>query len=304
MSPASVLDVVLAAAVLAVALVAVLLPSRRGAVSAFLVLGVVLAVLWARLDAPDIALAEAALGSGVAGALLMDTLTADPARPGRRAGRTAVVVGLLAGAVALAALTVVVRAVPDEPSLLPAAVAEEIHGAGADHAVTAVLLNFRSLDTLLEAAVLVFAAAGAGALVRTPVRAPDPVPAPVTALARVLLPALVLLGTWLLLAGTSRPGGAFQAGAMFAGALVVAFVAGARFAASQGTAARAWTVAGVLAFVALAAGTAMLGQGWLVLDPRWAGAAVLTVETVLAVSIGVGLAQVFVANSEARRVPS
>ena len=38
----------------------------------FTAFGLVVALIWARLGAPDVALAEAALGAGVTGALLVD----------------------------------------------------------------------------------------------------------------------------------------------------------------------------------------------------------------------------------------
>jgi uncharacterized MnhB-related membrane protein len=48
------------------------LARRAGtAVAAFIALGAVTALAWARLRAPDVALAEAALGAGLTGALLM-----------------------------------------------------------------------------------------------------------------------------------------------------------------------------------------------------------------------------------------
>ena len=48
----------------------------------FIVFGLVMALTWARLEAPDIALAEAAIGAGLTGALLLSTLAAisEPAR--------------------------------------------------------------------------------------------------------------------------------------------------------------------------------------------------------------------------------
>lgn len=45
----------------------------RGVVQ-FIALGLVLAIAWVRLKAPDLALAEAAIGSGVTGALLLAAL--------------------------------------------------------------------------------------------------------------------------------------------------------------------------------------------------------------------------------------
>jgi len=41
----------------------------------FIAFGLVLAVAWVRLEAPDVALAEAAIGSGLTGALLLDALS-------------------------------------------------------------------------------------------------------------------------------------------------------------------------------------------------------------------------------------
>jgi len=40
----------------------------------FIVFGLLLALAWARLGAPDIALAEAAIGAGLTGALLLDAV--------------------------------------------------------------------------------------------------------------------------------------------------------------------------------------------------------------------------------------
>ncbi|RUO32852.1 Na(+)/H(+) antiporter subunit B [Aliidiomarina sanyensis] len=40
----------------------------------FIVFGLLLALTWTRLQAPDLALAEAAIGAGLTGVLLLDTL--------------------------------------------------------------------------------------------------------------------------------------------------------------------------------------------------------------------------------------
>jgi hypothetical protein len=42
----------------------------------FIVFGLLMTLAWARLQAPDIALAEAAIGAGLTGALLLDALGA------------------------------------------------------------------------------------------------------------------------------------------------------------------------------------------------------------------------------------
>lgn len=49
-------------------------PTPERAVILFIVFGLLMALVWARLSAPDIALAEAAIGAGLTGALLLDAL--------------------------------------------------------------------------------------------------------------------------------------------------------------------------------------------------------------------------------------
>jgi uncharacterized MnhB-related membrane protein len=63
----------------AIALLIVLLAARAAAARdlmaaciTFVAFGLALALGWARLGAPDVALAEAALGAGITGALLVD----------------------------------------------------------------------------------------------------------------------------------------------------------------------------------------------------------------------------------------
>jgi energy-converting hydrogenase B subunit D len=60
------------------------------AVVLFIAFGLVLSLIWVRLDAPDVALAEAAIGAGLTGALLLSTLLrlerrqVDPRKQGKR----------------------------------------------------------------------------------------------------------------------------------------------------------------------------------------------------------------------------
>jgi energy-converting hydrogenase B subunit D len=70
------LDAVLAAALVGVAWRAVAGRGLFTAVVLYIVFGLLLALTWVRLDAPDIALAEAAIGAGLTGALLLDAVAA------------------------------------------------------------------------------------------------------------------------------------------------------------------------------------------------------------------------------------
>jgi energy-converting hydrogenase B subunit D len=83
MSAGLVLDGLLAAILLWLAYTA--LSSRdlfRGIVL-FIAFGLVLSMTWARLGAPDVALAEAAIGAGLTGALLLATWGRLPGKDGK-----------------------------------------------------------------------------------------------------------------------------------------------------------------------------------------------------------------------------
>jgi energy-converting hydrogenase B subunit D len=67
-------DAVLLASLLLVAVGAIVVRDLLRAIVLFITVGLLMALVWLRLGAPDIALAEAAIGAGLTGALLLDTL--------------------------------------------------------------------------------------------------------------------------------------------------------------------------------------------------------------------------------------
>ena len=213
----------------------------------------------------------------------------------------AAVVVLLCAALALT-MAWALWALPPAPVALSAQVAASLELSGVDHPVTAVLLNFRGYDTLLEVGVLLLALLGMLASGAAPERptavAPDPL---LEGLARLLVPVMVLVAGYLLWAGAFRPGGAFQAAAVLAGAGVLLRLAGP---------VRSWTHPGRYLRMALAAGfvvflgVAGLGlvQGALLEYPLdWAGSLILAVEAALTVSLGLTLAGLFLAGPELPR---
>lgn len=292
---ATVLDLSLALGALTAAGGALVVRRRTTAIMFFLVFGTLLAVIWARLAAPDVALAEAAIGAGITGGLMLDAIGARREPPGRRVDATDVLavvpVTLLAAATVIAVLRVV-----DEPDRATAGelALERLGASGVDHPITGVLLNFRAYDTLLEIAVLTVAALATLRL-HGPLREhPTSIGIPFRTTVRLLAPVLVLIAGWLLVAGSSRPGGAFQAGAVLAGAMVLLHLSGTAVL-PRGRWLLVTVVVGLAAFLLLAAATVALGGGWLVLDGAWAGEVILAVEAVLAVSIAAALAGAFVA---------
>lgn len=76
MSAGLAFDLVLAAALLWSAWRALASANLFQCVVLFIVFGMLMTIAWARLAAPDIALAEAAIGAGLTGALLLDAIGA------------------------------------------------------------------------------------------------------------------------------------------------------------------------------------------------------------------------------------
>jgi energy-converting hydrogenase B subunit D len=69
-------DLLLAAALIWSGWRCITLSDLARAVIMFLVFGLLMALVWARMDATDIALAEVAIGAGLSGALLLDAVGA------------------------------------------------------------------------------------------------------------------------------------------------------------------------------------------------------------------------------------
>jgi multisubunit Na+/H+ antiporter MnhB subunit len=185
----------------------------------------------------------------------------------------------------------------ESPARLTGDVMTNLPDSGVEHPVTAVLLNFRGYDTLLEVAVLLLALLGVLATTDTErsdgrrlTAAPQPV---LQSLVRLLAPMMVLMAGYLLWAGAHQPGGAFQAGAVLASSVVLFYLAGLLPAwESPGGMLRAGLGSGLLVFIAVAA--LPLGNRALLEYPRQlAGLWILLIEASLTVSLGLVLAGLF-----------
>lgn len=69
------LDILLVTALLITAIAALSSRDLFRAVVVFIAFGLLMATAWVRLQAPDIALAEAAIGAGLTGVLLLDAVS-------------------------------------------------------------------------------------------------------------------------------------------------------------------------------------------------------------------------------------
>jgi uncharacterized MnhB-related membrane protein len=86
MTPGLVLDAVLVTVLLWVAWAALSSRNLFRGIVLFIAFGLLLAMGWVRLGAPDVALAEAAIGAGIAGALLLATWARLPGKTDERPG--------------------------------------------------------------------------------------------------------------------------------------------------------------------------------------------------------------------------
>jgi multisubunit Na+/H+ antiporter MnhB subunit len=203
----------------------------------FIAYGLLLGLVWVRLSGIDVALTEAAIGGGLTGALLIGAVSrlrgtekqtqAEPVGAATRALALLISVGVTA-ALALAVLTL-----PDPAPTLAAEVAADIGSTGVKNPITAVLLAFRALDTLLEAIVLVIALIGVWSLGpdaawggRPGQRQPGDPNGIFAYLARLLPPVGVVIATYIFWAGADHPGGKFQGATILAAMWMLVLMAG------------------------------------------------------------------------------
>ena len=166
---------------------------------------------------------------------------------------------------------------------------------GVENPVTAVLLNFRGYDTLLEIGVLLLAAVGVLSVAPSAVMRADSTPSPILILLlRLLLPFIILVSGYILWIGKYAPGGAFQAGAVLAaGGILLATVA-VRFNLSASKTLPLATGIGLLIFLLVALATMMLRGNYLQYPVALAGTLILVIEAAATLSIAAVLILLFV----------
>lgn len=343
------IDLLLALTLLWLAWRALNSPDLFRAVVLFIALGLVLGLVWVRLDAIDIALAEIALGAGVTGALLLAALaklhSSEPettaAAREQPAARQACQLMLAEGSdereherkpkpdseleprtrrasaaieeergvapvslrllialmllVPLAGLAVAVWQLWLPAPGLSHLVEARLDESGVTYPVTAVLLNFRGYDTLLELAVLLLALIGVWSLSTAPHLADEEPEPALAALSRLLAPMMILVAAYLVWVGAYAPGGAFQAGSVLGAAGVLLRLSGWRMPpSSTGWPLRLALVLGVLVFTLIGLAVIGFGQPLLAYPSAWAKPSILSIELAATLSIGAILAALFI----------
>lgn len=205
-----------------------------------------------------------------------------------------VVVAVIVGVLGSAILTL-----PTEATGLHADVEENIEQAGAENPVTAVLLNFRGYDTLLEVTVLLLAVLGARALAAAASseeaeRTGTPDNPVLLGFIRVVAPVMIVVAGYLLWVGGHAPGGAFQAGAVLAALGVLLQLGGVNWTqhlSAHGE--RLLLTAGLAVFLAIGVGTMSGERHFLEYLPLAAKSLILVIEAFATVSIAAILLALF-----------
>lgn len=264
----------------------------------FITFGMLLTLLWSWLGSGDVALAEAAIGAGLSGALLLaawsqlgDT-SSDEGRSSARLPWGALIMAAMGAAVGLF-VQLSLADQPDASSTLAQRVEDALPKSGVENPVTAVLLNFRSYDTLLEVTVLVAAWLGVAGPADRPRGASDGPPeadrlagGAAIALGRTWLPLALLVATYLVWAGSHFAGGAFQAAALLAGTAILCRLVGVPIGLEQTAAVVPGLPIAGLALFAIAGAWGVAFQGRLLAYPTdSAGPWIIAIELAMAISL-------------------
>ncbi|MDW7774070.1 MAG: hydrogenase subunit MbhD domain-containing protein [Desulfobulbaceae bacterium] len=282
----------------------------------FICFGLLMSIAWVRMHAPDVALAEAAIGAGLTGPLFLAALMRmerrnkkerrlDPEKKRNapenlwkaRSRRMSPLLWTLTGlTICLAGLLFwTVRMIPRPLPGLAGETADHLGASGVDNPVTAVLLNFRGYDTMLEVLVLLLGAVTIWSISHAPFppRFPDTSPVQRTTV-RLLIPLICLIAGYFIWQGAYQTGGAFQGGAVLSAALVLLLISDFVWLPNMHSLPlRLGMTLGSMVFAALAV-LGIFAEGVLLKYPsEHAGAFLLFLEASCGISIGLMLAAFF-----------
>jgi multisubunit Na+/H+ antiporter MnhB subunit len=311
---ASALALVLALLLVSIAAWTVVTRRTFAAVEGFVAYGLLLSIAWVALNAIDVALTEAAIGAGLTGVLLIGAAarlrTTEAALSAERPGAPLRGLAAAASAAVAGAIAIGVLSLPDPAPTLAPAVAEHLPSIGLGNAVTAVLLAYRGIDTLLESIVVVLALIGVWSL------APDHLwggyPGPrqyadpngiLAYLARLLPPIGIIVGLYIFWVGADLPGGKFQGATILAAMWLLAVMAGL---ADAPPISRTWLrillVAGPLLFIAIGFAGALTAGAVLAYPDGYAKLMIKVIEAALVPTLTLTLA-LLVAGAPERTAP-
>jgi multisubunit Na+/H+ antiporter MnhB subunit len=298
---ALVLDIGLALCLVALALFALAARASYSAVAGFVAYGLLLALAWVRLAAADVALTEAAIGSGLTGALLLgaaarlrvsESTTVALPSAARRA-----MAALLSTLVAVGLAAVVIWLPQPAPTLAHEAAAG-LPSTGLGNPVTGVLMSFRGVDTFLEKVVLVLALVGVWSLAADerwggrpgPRHEADP-NGVLAFFARLVIPLGLVIGLYVFWVGANHPGGAFAGGTVVAAMWLLAMMT--RLSDTppiERRALRLALVVGPALFLLVGLAGLIFGGGFLVYPEAYAKPIILAIEVAMTLTVAVTMA--------------
>ncbi len=194
-----------------------------------------------------------------------------------------------------AAMSVQIFPLMDRTASLTGPVYERVGESGVKHPLTAVLLNFRGYDTMLEIGVLLLAVLAVWSLggdARSPWKLIEP--SSINPVLRVsigiLTPTAIIVAGYMVWVGAYRPGGAFQAGTVLGAAGVILIGSGVvPLPLSRAWGVRSALGAGFFVFMLAAVLPHFFGGALLEYPRDFAGAIILLIETIIGVSIGTSI---------------
>jgi len=286
---------------------AVVARSAFAAVSGFIVCGLLLAVVWLILGAPDVALTEAAIGGGLTGALLFGAcgVLQDSSTVRNSRSVSLRIAGALLSLLVACGLGAAFLLLPEPAPGLGGEVRSSMAATGLENPVTAVLLTFRAWDTLLEKVVVLLALVGVWSFAPDSLWAGRPgvryrLDPHVIFLAQVLCPIGIVVGVYLFWVGASAPGGAFQCATIFAALWVLVTMAGLADPLPVGRlVVRIAVVAGAVVFSGIGVAGFFWAGAFLAYPVEFAKPLILLIEAALTLSVAFTLG-LLVAGSPAR----
>jgi multisubunit Na+/H+ antiporter MnhB subunit len=309
MTLASALEIFLAILVMAAAIWTITARRTFAAVVGFVTYGLLLTLVWMSLSSVDIALTEAAIGSGVTGILLLSAtacLEVTEKATAARSGTTLQVVAAIVCALVTIGLATVVLTLPDPAPTLAAAAAANMPAVDLGNPVAAVLLAYRALDTLLESAVLPLALIGIWSFAsdqfwggRPGQRHRPDREGLIVFLAQLLTPVGLLTGIYIVWVGTDAPGGKFQGGTILAAMWILTMMAGI---ADTPPISRLWLrivlITGPIVFLAIGLAGFVVPGTFLAYPAGLAKPLILIIEAALTPSIAASLGLLFAGPPE------
>lgn len=204
--------------------------------------------------------------------------------------------GILTTGLFLIVLAVIIRLPENEG--LEEIIRGNIDKSGVSNKVTAVLLNFRGYDTLIEVGVLLLAVAGVLSI-RTAdteiirYQSAKPVDAVLSAFSRLIAPLIFLVSCYLLFAGAYAPGGAFQAGSVLAALFVLLRLSDMPPPRWINVITAGMIASGFLVFLATAGVLVATGVNLLQYPSEYAGSIIFFIETAIMASTAFIFAELF-----------